>query len=560
MLPMLRAGCYARFSSDLQRETSLEDQIRGCHEYSTRQGWTWQDDHVYTDAGISGASLEGRAGLRALLIAASSTPRPFDVLLVDDSSRLSRDQYHALGILQQLTFSGIRIVFASQGIDTQNEQAEVLLGFHSIVDALYLREMASKIRRGLAGQINRGFATGGVTYGYRTVRVLDPTRDDGHLGFRVEIEPVEAAYVRQVFEWYADGVSLNAVIAKLHEAGAPAPRGGHSRGDWRIGAVRRVLVNQRYLGQLIWGRSRSERKPATRAKVQRRVSPDEWHVVQRPELRIVSDDLWRRVQRRRQHLSEQLANHRQPGRTLLRGRSGVTHGRGLFTGFLRCGECGGSVSVVSQHRYRGRQYRYYGCATYAKNGEAVCRNRVTARAEDAERALLAGVQAEIARPETLEYIVARLSAALQAATDARPERRLTLQQQRDAVAQKIRNLVDALEGGTTSTAVLQALRARENELAKVDAEIAALDAPTDGGRLAVIPNWVKQQVSDVVALLQERPERVKPELSRLGVRFTLSPVRKEGQKPYLRAVGEGNFEAIVGSGSPFPATGFSLPR
>ena len=144
-----------------------------------------------------------------------------------------------------------------------------------------------------------------------------------------------------------------------------------------------------------------------------------------------------------------------------------------------------------------------------------------------------------------------------AATDARPERRLTWQQQRDAVDRKIRNLVDALEGGTTGTAVLQALRARENELAKVDAAIGALDAPTDGSRLAVIPNWVKQQVSDVVALLQDRPERVKTEISRLGIRFRLYPVHEEGQKPYLRAVGEGNFEAIVGSGSPFPA-GLSL--
>ena len=66
-------------------------------------------------------------------------------------------------------------------------------------------------------------------------------------------------------------------------------------------------------------------------------------------------------------------------------------------------------------------YRYYGCASYAKNGQAVCTNRVTTRAEDAQRALLAGVQAEIARPETLEYIVARLSAALQAATMRDPK-------------------------------------------------------------------------------------------------------------------------------------------
>ena len=76
----------------------------------------------------------------------------------------------------------------------------------------------------------------------------------------------------------------------------------------------------------------------------------------------------------------------------------------------------------------------------------------------------------------------------------------------------------------------------------------------------MIPSWVRQQVVDVVALLQESPDRTKAELSRFGVKFTLYPVQEKGQKPYLRAVGEGHFEALVDSGSPFPATGLSLPR
>jgi len=62
----MRTACYARFSSDLQRETSLEDQIRGCREYADRHGWTWQDAQVYTDAAMSGASIDGRTGLQAM--------------------------------------------------------------------------------------------------------------------------------------------------------------------------------------------------------------------------------------------------------------------------------------------------------------------------------------------------------------------------------------------------------------------------------------------------------------------------------------------------------------
>src|SRR5688500_1387414 len=91
MLPMLRTAAYARFSSDQQRTTSIEDQLRVCREHAQREGWTWQADQVYRDIGISAASIEGRHGLLALLAAAESARRPFDVVLVDDSSRIARD-------------------------------------------------------------------------------------------------------------------------------------------------------------------------------------------------------------------------------------------------------------------------------------------------------------------------------------------------------------------------------------------------------------------------------------------------------------------------------------
>ena len=68
----MRTAAYARFSSDLQKDTSLADQLRTCREYAARHGWEWQDTHVYTDAAISGSSIEGRTGLQAALTAAAS--------------------------------------------------------------------------------------------------------------------------------------------------------------------------------------------------------------------------------------------------------------------------------------------------------------------------------------------------------------------------------------------------------------------------------------------------------------------------------------------------------
>ena len=464
--------------------------------------------------------------------------------------------------MQRLRFAGIRVLYISQGIDSDHEQAETLMTVHGLIDGLYLREMASKIRRGLAGQLTRGFATGSVTFGYRTIAVPDPARPGESLGHRVEIEPAEAAWVRQVFAWYAEGLAYSQIISRLHQKNAVAPRGGGSRGQWRVAAVRRLLANDRYLGKLIWGRTRVERNPSTGRKVQRPVPPGEWQVGERPELRIVSDELWERVQRRREQVTAQLDRHRQPGRTLLRGRSGLVHGRGLFTGFLRCGTCGGAVSIVSRRQYRGRDYRYYGCATYARNGTAACSNRVTVRGEDAERALLAGVQAEVTRPETLDYIVAQLSEAFQAAINAKPQELQNLLRQRETLTQKIRHLVTAIEGGMGSPSLVHALKNRERDFAEVDTATTRLQAPVTPERLTVIPSWVKRQAANVVELLQDGPERVRVELSRLGVRFTLHPVFDvpHGERPYLRAVGEGDFEALVGSAGPFPLTDRLPPR
>jgi DNA invertase Pin-like site-specific DNA recombinase len=98
--------------------------------------WTVLDAQVCTDAALPGARLE-RPGIQPPLAAADRRPIPFDVLLVDDSSRVARDLADAVRFMQQLTFYGVRVIFISQ-------------------------------KRGLAGQLERGHATAAVIYGYRT--------------------------------------------------------------------------------------------------------------------------------------------------------------------------------------------------------------------------------------------------------------------------------------------------------------------------------------------------------------------------------------------------------
>jgi DNA invertase Pin-like site-specific DNA recombinase len=535
----MRTACYARFSSDLQRETSLEDQIRGCREYVDCHGFTWQDDQTYTDAAVSGASIEGRAGLQALLAAAASSPRPFDVVLVDDSSRVARDLADALRVLQRLRFAGVRVVYISQGIDSASEQAETLIAVHGLVDGLYLREMAAKIRRGLAGQLERGFSTGGAQYGYRTVPVLDPsgrTESDGRpalLGKRLEVNEAEAAVIRRIFEWYASGIGIPTIVQRLNTDGTRGPRGA----TWKFGAVRRLLQNERLVGRQIWGQRRHERRPGSRQKVARVLPRSEWRIVDRRDLRIVSDDLWAAARARLELVGKAA---RQAGTTLMRGKNAALHSRHLFSGFMRCGVCGGSVTIVSG----GWGMPRYGCARHSRDGTVACTNKLTIRAKVADAALLAGLRAELLRPETIAYISQRLAAALNDVIDQRPQQREELERAKASARERLQNLIAAVEAGAGTPLVFQTIKDRETELRMLENRLAALDEPLRH-RLEVIPTWVRQQLEDLAGLLSEVPERAKPEFQRLGIGFTLRPIYDEGSRPFLRAEGSGDFEQLA---------------
>jgi len=107
----MRCAIYARYSSDLQREASIEDQIRKVREFAARNGWTILEEYVLYDQAMSGAALAGRDALNALIADAKRKPRPFDRILIDDTSRLARNVAEALTMVATLKFHGVGVTF-----------------------------------------------------------------------------------------------------------------------------------------------------------------------------------------------------------------------------------------------------------------------------------------------------------------------------------------------------------------------------------------------------------------------------------------------------------------
>jgi DNA invertase Pin-like site-specific DNA recombinase len=119
----------------------------------------------------------------------------FDVVLVDDLSRLARDNHLMLSIIAELHFEGIRVVSVADGLDSTDEESTLAIQVRGIFNELQLRDLKKKTLRGQIGQKERGFFVGEKTFGYRSVPVgemrMDKKGRPRPEGYKMEIEAKE---------------------------------------------------------------------------------------------------------------------------------------------------------------------------------------------------------------------------------------------------------------------------------------------------------------------------------------------------------------------------------
>ena len=207
----MRCAIYARYSSDLQRESSAEDQIRKCRSLADLKGWTVLDAFVRSDQEISGAALAGRSALESLIAAAKGHPRPFDRILIDDTSRLARNVADALNMVEVLKFRNVGVTFVSQGIDTLDKMARQLVTINGMMDEQFLVGLADKVHRGQEGRVLKGLNPGGKLYGYINVPILNINRPGKYGrpavdGVDQQINTEQAEVVRRIFKMYTRGM------------------------------------------------------------------------------------------------------------------------------------------------------------------------------------------------------------------------------------------------------------------------------------------------------------------------------------------------------------------
>jgi len=379
--PNILCAIYARYSSTNQREASIEDQIRRCRQFAASRNWVVLEDYIYVDQAISGNSLDARNAFKRLLRAALFPNPPFQYILVDDTSRVARNTREALEVFHVLSFNDIGVHFVSQGIDTKTEIAEEIITMHGLMDALFLKELAAKTKRGMEGQVLKQFSAGGRRYGYRSVPVYNGKVDIYGLpiaeGYKLVIEPTEAQTVLRIFKMYGEeGLSARRIVnilnKELKEKGYPKPPRGKF---WSVTTIlgspsqgTGILNNELYRGRYRWNRISTKRNPVT-GKVKRiKNSKEDWIEVLVPDLRIVPDELWFKVKARQKEIATSAK------KAFAKAKS--RYSSNLFTGLIQCGLCGGNIVVV-----QGGKRKRYGCATHWNKGGIACANNLKIRKE-----------------------------------------------------------------------------------------------------------------------------------------------------------------------------------
>lgn len=462
---MTRAAIYARRSKDqnvAEEAKSVTRQVDHARAFAIGRGWAVQDQHVYIDDGISGAEFERRDGLQRMLAHA----REFDILIVSEQKSLGRESFETNFTIKQLDEAGVKVVEYVHGrtLTPSGWVDKVTSAVLSAADEGHREQTRERTKESHVDKFNRGHVVGGRVFGYKNVHVYNGVDIHGNprrSHVDREIDEAEAAVVRRIFELFASGSGLKAIAKQLTIDGAPSPK-PFVRQDaryvqpirgWAPATVRGILSRDLYRGQAVW--NKSQKRTAWGKVDQKRRPESEWMTVAVPHLRIVSEDLWKRVEGRRADTAGQMLRFAS-GR--ISGRPPKHGARNLLAGLATCATCGGGLVVETSSRKRGRAVEYV-CYRHVRSS-VNCANGQRIAVETVNEAVLAAIEEHVLTPEAIEQVV-RLTER-----DDLREKHDALEREAKDVAKRIARLVDALETGGDATSITR--RLRELEARKVD--------------------------------------------------------------------------------------------
>lgn len=467
----MKAAIYARYSTDMQSDASIEDQISICDRKAV--GENWQVVGNYSDHAMSGASMM-RPGIQQLMQDAAAGK--FELVIAEALDRLSRDQEDIAAIYKRLSFAGVTLFTLAEG-----EISQLHIGLKGTMNALFLKDLADKTRRGLRGRVEKGKSGGGLTYGYDVVSSSDERGErtiNGH----------EAAVVRRIFEEYLSGKSPRAIAQQLNKDAIAGPSGKGWGPSTIYGNRQRgtgILNNELYIGRLIWNRLRYMKDPQTGKRVSRLNAEEDWVIQEVPELRIIDQGLWDRVKAKQ----GEFAPREKPFWAKQRPRN-------LFSYLVKCGECGGGCSMVSQ--------THLGCSNARNKG--TCDNRLTIAREVLEEDVLGALRERLMEPELCEVFCREYTEHMNRLRINEGASLAAYKRELDSLERERQRIVQSIKDGVPAALL-------KDDATRIAARIEELDtllATTEEPEPLLHPNMTKryhEQVQNLIGALNEPDHR-----------------------------------------------------
>ena len=383
----MNAVIYARYSSDNQREESIEGQLRECKEYADQNGITVV--RTYIDRALS-AKTDSRPQFQQMIH--DSATHTFEAVLVWKLDRFSRNRYDSAHYKRILKNNRVHVVSVTEPIS--NTPEGIML--ESLLEGMaeyYSAELAEKVSRGhKENALKAKFNGGPVPLGYRI--------DSEH---HYQIDPNTAPVVQEAFHRYAAGESIRSIIESLNARGIRNSRGN----PFTKNSFQTLLKNRRYLGEY---------------RYKDTVIPDAIPA-------IIDPDCFDAVQRRCE-IHRQAPAHN---------KADVHY---LLTTKLFCGKCGTMMAGESGRSHTGTVHCYYKCGTRKRSGKEACSLKPV-RKEPLEQFVVQTALEKVLNDRVIDLLADKLLEYQSKENTRLP----VLQAELKEVKRRIDNLVTAIEQG-----------------------------------------------------------------------------------------------------------------
>lgn len=406
----MKAVIYARYSSNSQRDESIDGQIRECTAYAQR--YNIQIVGEYIDRAISGRTDDRPDFQRMIKDISKNT---FDCIIVWKLDRFARDKYDSAHYKRILKNNNIRLISVTEPIP-EGPEGILLEALLEGMAQYYSAELSVKVIRGhMENAYKCRFNGGTIPIGYTI------TKDK-----YFEINPLTAPFVLQAFELYDAGDTMQEVADKLNKQGLRHYKHGT---ELSVNSISSILSNRRYIGEY---------------RYRDIFVPDGIPA-------IVPKDLFERVQKKL------VVNKHAPARY----RATEDY---ILTTKIFCGNCMSNMVGVSGTSRTGATHRYYKCNSVIKNQSC---NKKAVKKDWIEDIVIEQIKKVIFNDEFIDHLTAKI-------LEEQQEDLITplYEKQLSEINSSISNLISAIEKGISTKSTKERLEELEKEKEQVEIRIA----------------------------------------------------------------------------------------